>query len=312
MPVDSEFHISARIANIRRGLLLRSNSILVTVYGDAIAPRHQSVWLGSLVELVQMFGLSARLVRTSASRLTAADWLVATRLGRRSYYGLSELGLLRVRHADRRIWELNSSKWDGRWTLVILDSTMRASTRQHLKRALLWESFGQLANGVFAHPRVDHHSLGEILAAAGAQQQVAVLSARNMAAYSRAPLQTIVRETFKSDAVEAAWKQFVARFAPVTAELRTISPAEAFFIRTLLIHEYRRVLLRDPHLPEALLPAGWPGVNARQLFERLYQKLLRASEQFLQAHVDAADGPLKKTPRAIVSRLADVALTAAT
>jgi phenylacetic acid degradation operon negative regulatory protein len=41
-------------------------------------------------------------------------------------------------------------------------------------------------------------------------------------------------------------------------------------VRTLLIHEYRRVLLRDPNLPEALLPAGWPGLQARALCESLY------------------------------------------
>jgi phenylacetic acid degradation operon negative regulatory protein len=105
-------------------------------------------------------------VRTSASRLKGDDWFEATRIGRRSYYGLSDLGLLRVRHADRRIYDFNLSGWDGRWTLVILNSAMRSSARQHLERELLWESFGRLASGVFAHPNADTDSLREILAAA--------------------------------------------------------------------------------------------------------------------------------------------------
>jgi phenylacetic acid degradation operon negative regulatory protein len=33
-------------------------------------------------------------------------------------------------------------------------------------------------------------------------------------------------------------------------------------VRTLLIHAYRRVLLRDPLLPAALLPLDWPGAAA--------------------------------------------------
>lgn len=304
MSRDTEFQISPAVARIGRGLVLRSSSVLITVYGDAIAPRAQSVWLGSLIPLVRMFGLSARLVRTSASRLTAADWLVARRIGRRSYYGLSDLGVLRVRHAERRIYEFSLPQWDGRWTLVVMDNAIKASARQHLKRELLWESFGQLAAGVFAHPHVDHHSLREIVAAAGAQELVAVLSAESIDAYSRTPLQTIMRETFRQPAVERSWKQFIDRFAPVAAELPALTPAEAFFARTLLIHEYRRVLLRDPNLPEALLPAGWPGAQARQLCERLYRRLLGASEQFLQAHVETADGPLMKTPQAIMRRLA--------
>lgn len=300
----ADFHISPKIARIQRGLILRSNSVLITVYGDAIAPREQSVWLGSLIALVQMFGLSARLVRTSASRLTSDEWFVATRIGRRSYYGLSDVGLLRVRHADRRIYEFNLPQWDGCWTLVVLDNAMRASMRQHLKRELLWESFGQLAPGIFAHPHVDHRSLQEIVAAAKAQELVAVLSAQSIDAYSRKPLQAIMHDTFNLEKVALAWKQFIARFSPVCAELAGLTPAEAFFVRTLLIHEYRRVLLRDPNLPEALLPAGWPGLQARQLCEDLYRSLLAGSEQFLQAHVDTMDGPLVKTPRAITRRLA--------
>lgn len=299
----SDSQISASVTRVRRDLVLRANSVLITLYGDAIAPRRQSVWLGSLITLMELFGLSPRLVRTSAFRLTADDWFVATRIGRRSYYGLSEVGLQRVQHADRRIYEFNLPAWDGRWTLVILDSNMRASARQHLKRELLWESFGQLSPNVFAHPHVDHRSLEEILKAARAEEQVAILSAESIESYSRKPLQTIMHDTFKLTQVEHAWKQFIARFAPVAAELEGLSPAEAFFVRTLLIHEYRRVLLRDPNLPEALLPADWPGVRGRKLCETLYRGLLSGSEQFLSAQVETSDGPLAKTPRAITRRL---------
>jgi phenylacetic acid degradation operon negative regulatory protein len=304
MSHDCELHISAKTARISRGLLPRSNSLLITLFGDAIAPRGQSIWLGSLIDLAQLFGLSARLVRTSASRLKADDWFVATRIGRRSFYGLSERGQLRVQHADRRIYDFNLARWDGRWTLVVLNNTMRASARQHLERELLWESFGRVATGVFAHPHADHDALREILAAAHAQDLVAVLSAESIDAFSSGSLPSIVRETFRQAAVEGAWKQFIARFAPVADETHALNPAEAFFVRTLLIHEYRRVVLRDPNLPQALLPSGWPGIEARRLCERLYQKLLGPSEKFLQAHVQTADGVLTRTPRAIVKRLA--------
>jgi phenylacetic acid degradation operon negative regulatory protein len=303
MSREPGFQISPKVARLGRGLVLRSRSILVTVFGDSIAPRAQAIWLGSLIDLVRMFGISPRLVRTSASRLKADDWFVATRIGRRSYYGLSELGHWRVRHGDRRIWDFNRPDWDGRWTLVVLDSAIRASARQHLERELVWQSFGRLAAGVFAHPHADHHCLAEIVATRRAQDFVAVLSAESMEAYSSKPLQTIMRETFRQAAVETAWKEFVHRFSPVAAELPALTPAEAFFVRTLLIHEYRRVLMRDPNLPEALLPSAWPGVQARQLCERLYRKLLAPSERFLQAHVQTAEGPLMKTPRAIISRL---------
>ena len=303
MPLTPTEHISPEIAKLRRGLVLRSNSLLITVYGDAIAPRHQSVWLGSLIELMRLFDLSPRLVRTSAFRLTADEWFAVTRTGRCSYYGLSEVGLLRVQHADRRIYEFTLPAWNGRWTLVLLNAGMRASMRQFLKRELMWESFGQLAPNVFAHPHVDHQSLQEILRATKAQEQVAVLSAQSLESYGHKPLQTIMHDTFKLDRVEQAWLQFIARFAPVVPALAKLSQAEAFFVRTLLIHEYRRVLLRDPDLPAALLPANWPGIQARELCEVLYRGVLLESEKFLCAHIQTADGLLAKTPKEIKQRL---------
>lgn len=299
--VDSQ--ISPKVYRIRKGLLLRANSLVITVYGDAIAPREQAIWLGSLIALAELFGLSSRLVRTSAFRLAADDWLDVERVGRRSYYGLSDVGLLRVQHADRRIYEFNLPQWDGRWTLAVLDGSMRASKRLDLKRELLWESFGQLAPNVFAHPHADHQSLREILKAANAEETVAVLSAESIGAYSRKPLQVIMKDTFKLEHVEQSWKQFIARFSPLVSIHRSLTPVESFFVRTLLIHEYRRVLLRDPNLPEALLPENWPGLHARHLCEELYGKLLAPSELFLQSHVETADGALVKTPRAITRRL---------
>jgi len=300
---SSDAEISPQLAQLRRGLVLRANSVLITIYGDAIAPRRQAVWLGSLIRLVEPFGISSRLVRTSAFRLTADEWLTATRAGRRSYYRLSDAGLLRVQHADRRIYDFNLPSWDGRWTLVLLERDMRSSLFQRLKRELLWESFGQLMPGIYAHPHADHLSLKEILRAAGAEEHVAVLSAQSLDAYARKPLQTIMHDTFKLDAVGPAWQQFVGRFEPAVQQLDALTQAEAFFLRTLLIHEYRRVLLRDPNLPAALLPADWPGVRARDLCEVIYRGVLAKSEQYLCTRMEAMDGPIAKTPKQISHRL---------
>jgi len=43
--------ISPVVARLQKGLALRSNSLLVTVFGDAFAPRRQSISLSSLIGL---------------------------------------------------------------------------------------------------------------------------------------------------------------------------------------------------------------------------------------------------------------------
>ncbi|WP_432261052.1 phenylacetic acid degradation operon negative regulatory protein PaaX [Cupriavidus sp. TMH.W2] len=284
--------VSPRVTRLARGLKLGANSLLVTLFGDVVAPRPQAVWLGSLIRLAAPFGINDRLVRTATFRLTADDWLAATRIGRRSYYGLSEAGLQRVLHAGKRIYAGEAPEWDGRWTLVLARSDVRATIRQRLKRELLWEGFGAIAPGVLAHPNADLASLREIVQATHAQEYVAVMEARSLEAFSPRPLQVLMQQTFKLGDVAAAWQALLRRFSPLLDEAAQLAPADAFFLRTLLVHEYRRVLLRDPNLPEVLLPADWPGRTARGLCSAMYLALLDASEDYLRRNVEAAHGPL--------------------
>ncbi len=63
-----------------------------------------------------------------------------------------------------------------------------------------------------------------------------------------------------------------------------------FLLRVLLIHDYRRLLLRDPELPEVLLPSDWPGQTARLSCRELYRRLAEPSEWHLDTHMRLADG----------------------
>lgn len=294
--------LSPRVARLARGLKLGANSLLVTLFGDVVAPRPQAIWLGSLIRLAAPFGINDRLVRTATFRLTADDWLSATRIGRRSYYGLSEAGLQRVLHAGKRIYAGEAPEWNGRWTLVMVRGDVRATIRQRLKRELLWEGFGAIAPGVLAHPNADLSSLREIVQAARAQEYVAVMEASSLEAFSLRPLQALMHQTFKLGDVAAAWQALLRRFSPLAEDAAQLAPADAFFVRTLLVHEYRRVLLRDPNLPDVLLPLDWPGRTARGLCSTLYLALLDASEDHLHRVVEVADGSLLNAGRVLRKR----------
>lgn len=294
--------VSASVAQLAKGLKLGAGSLLVTMYGDVIAPRPQAPWLGSLIELSAPFGLSNRLVRTAIFRLAADDWLEAIKVGRKSYYGLSEAGLLRVQHAGKRIYAGVSPAWDGKWTLVTLRNDTKASMRQHLRRELLWEGFGPVAPGVFAHPNADHGSLAEILDAAAAKEHAAVMLAKSVTAFSRRPLELLIHQTFRLKEVEQAWQAYVRRFAPWVDDAASLSPADAFFVRILLIHEYRRVLLRDPGLPDELLPVDWPGRDARVGTGALYAELLPASETYLRECMETEAGAFQSPDRLLKDR----------
>jgi phenylacetic acid degradation operon negative regulatory protein len=105
-----------------------------------------------------------------------------------------------------------------------------------------------------------------------------------------------------------AYLKFMKTFEPLRGWIgrrERLSDVDAFTARILLIHYYRRVVLRDPLLPPALLPADWPGRAARQLCGEIYRGLLPASEQWLDRNGTNENGPLPAAGDALTRRFGD-------
>src|SRR5262245_30400059 len=97
-------YIDQWIADYREQRPARANSLIITIYGDFIAPHGGTIWLGSVIKLVEPLGLNERVVRTSVYRLSQEKWLVSQQIGRKSYYSLTASGRKRFEHAYRRIY----------------------------------------------------------------------------------------------------------------------------------------------------------------------------------------------------------------
>jgi phenylacetic acid degradation operon negative regulatory protein len=263
----------------------RSKSLVMTIFGDAIAPHGARLWLGSLIELVAPMGVTDRLVRTSVFRLAQEGWLVASREGRRSSYALLPEARPRFERANRRIYAPPGLDWDGRWTLVMapngsIDAGLRAAVRKELE----WEGYAMLAPGLLAHPAADPAPLAEILERIGGTGKIFVCSAAELPGAGSRPLGELVREGWDLSAVAADYRRFIDEFTPLLALLRAepdITPEAAFVARSLLIHAYRRVQLHDPMLPLELLPAPWPGTEAYALAQAIYRLTWARAEAHL-------------------------------
>ncbi|MEP7244696.1 MAG: phenylacetic acid degradation operon negative regulatory protein PaaX, partial [Gammaproteobacteria bacterium] len=141
----------ALVARFQRQRPVRSGSLLITLLGDAIAPRGGIVTLGSLIRLAAPFAMPERLVRTSVGRLAKEGWLTARREGRQSEYVLTEHGRSRFAEATERIYSQGPQSWNGEWTLLLLPPGPRAK-REHVRAEMQWLGFGQISPGVLAHP----------------------------------------------------------------------------------------------------------------------------------------------------------------
>jgi phenylacetic acid degradation operon negative regulatory protein len=259
---------------------LRGGSLLITIFGDAIAPRGGAVTLGSLIDLTRPFGLAERLVRTSVARLAAEGWLAATRHGRRSEYRLTDSGRKLFAEATRRIYGVNPSSWSGQWTLAVLPPAGGAS-RGNVREELRWLGFGQLSPGVYAHPACTLEEARGWLVTLGCASRCWLFKSTTEGLEAD---RRLAAEGWNLGEIGRRYRRFRDTFAPLRAAVSgsdSLAPQAAFLVRTLLIHEYRKIHLQDPLLPPALLPAEWVGTEAYELTATLYAAVFTAAERFL-------------------------------
>ena len=289
---------------------LRAGSLIVTLFGDSLLPRGGTIALGSLIELAAPFGLNERLVRTATARLAQDGWLTARRVGKRSEYRLTEDGRLQFADATERIYGEAGANWSGRWTLLVLPS-LPSAQRRRLRLELAWLGYGELSSGVFAHPQV--RARGSVdtsdTRAVGGQPTwpggTLVFDA-DLAAPATAG--ALIAKGWDLKALAQRYGAFAGRFERVLAALREpLDPTTAFVLRTLLIHEYRRLHLRDPLLPERLLPPEWPGTRAALVCRTLYAAVFAASETYLSRVGAQLAGALPPADRAVLERFGGIA-----
>jgi phenylacetic acid degradation operon negative regulatory protein len=271
----------------------RTGSIVVTVFGDAIVPRGGSVWLGTLLEFFEQLDIDASVVRTAMSRLTADGWFERNRIGRNSFYRLVQSGRQTFDIATKHIYGPPASDWTGRFELLLIgNGGDRDAAREALKNA----GFGTPLPGVWVAPSgvpIPEEAKGAIRLEVSAEDD----SGRRL-----------LSESWPLERTAAAYLKFLKTFAPLSDWLgrgEALSGIDAFTARILLIHHYRRVVLRDPLLPNALLPKDWPGQVARKLCGDIYRGLLPASEQWLDRHATNESGPLPAPGGALARRFTD-------
>jgi len=282
------------VSEFRTRPTIRAGSLIVTVFGDAISPRGGTVWVGSLIRVLADLGINERLVRTSVFRLTRDDWLNVDQVGRRSYYNLSDRGRQRFEQATARIYGDPRQTWSGDWCLILL-AGLDAELKDTVRKELGWLGFGAISNNVLAHPTPDIPVVEATLKRAGIDRQLVVMQGRTLGKKQDDAMRALVHKSWNLDEIDRRYALFVDQFRPVFRAVQKSRQPDtklAFQIRTLLIQEYRSILLRDPLLPAEMLPAGWNGTAAYQLCRNLYRLVYAPADAFMTGELETADGPL--------------------
>jgi phenylacetic acid degradation operon negative regulatory protein len=268
---------------------VHARSALFDLYGDHLRARGGQAPVAAIVRLLAPLDIAAPAVRTAVSRMVRQGWLEPVRLRSGRGYGLTPRARQRLDDAAARIYRTRSGSWEGTWDLLVLDPLGQRSRRDRVRSGLSFLGYAPLSDSTwispFASPEVD-----ELL---GAEQAGFV----RMRASDDRPAERACRawdlETLS--AAYTTWCEFArALLTDPASHLAGIARAgedeRAFAVRSVLVHEWRKFLFTDPGLPGELLPSGWPGREAAELFDREAARLLPAASRFVDACL-AASGP---------------------
>jgi phenylacetic acid degradation operon negative regulatory protein len=264
-----------------------ARSLLLTVVGEFVHPRHESVWTGTLLEAMAALGVEEKSARQALTRTANEGLLTSTRHGRRVLWELTEDGAALLEEGTRRIYGFMRERhpWDGRWLVltVAIPETQR-QLRHRLRTRLTWLGLGSPTSGLWVSPAsgkandvhaairelgLEHNAYAWIGPASGIGDESRLLAA----AWDLAD-------------VEDRYLEFLEAFETRRAD----DAREAFVAQVEMVQEWRRFPFLDPDLPAELLDHDWPGPRAAAAFHDRHARWHRLAQAEWD-RLDTAGGP---------------------
>lgn len=273
---------------------MHARSALFDLYGDHLRTRGGRAPVAALVRMLSPLDITPAAVRTAVSRMVRQGWLAPVRLPGGRGYALTNRARHRLDDAAARIYRTREAPWDGTWDLLVLEPVGNRAARERVRAGLGFLGYAPLSESTWISPYVSPEAMGLLdTEHAGAarfrarDEEPAVRAARAW------DLDTL-------GAAYAAWHRDATKLVTDPASvLGGAQPAGtdelAFAVRSLLVHEWRKFLFRDPGLPAELLPADWPGHAAARFFDEEAARLLPAASRFVDDCLARAE-PRSRTP----------------
>lgn len=264
---------------------VRARSAVFDVYGDHLASRDYWAPVSGIITLLQACQIAPPATRTAVSRMTSQGWLQpVTRHGVRGY-AATQVARHRLVEASGRIYRRGPADWDGRWHVVVTDRPADRPQRDRVTATLGYLGYGRIAPQTWL--------------AAGAAPELATSLAALQIGYSAfttsdlADPQTVVARTWDLTDLADSYREFTRDAEQLRQEASSgWSPERAYAVRSDLVHRWRKFLFRDPALPPRVLPPGWPGQSARNVFLEVADQLLPPARIFVTKALAVAGAPI--------------------
>ncbi|HEX6515793.1 MAG TPA: PaaX family transcriptional regulator C-terminal domain-containing protein [Nocardioidaceae bacterium] len=272
---------------------MHARSALFDLYGDHLRTRGGRAPVAALVRMLAPLDITPAAVRTAVSRMVRQGWLEPVNLAGGRGYALTERARQRLDDAASRIYRTREAAWDGTWDMLVLEPVPNRAARERVRAGLGFLGYAPLSESTWISPYASPEAM-QVLGAEHAR--AARFQARDDDPAARAAR---AWDLGTLGAAYAAWHRDAVKLVTDPASVLGDVPAgeeeQAFAVRSLLVHEWRKFLFRDPGLPAELLPADWPGHAAASLFDEQTARLLPAASRFVDGCL-AQDRPRARTP----------------
>lgn len=264
---------------------MKARALVFDLFGDYLRYRGGDVRLRHLVELMACFDVPETTVRVTVARLRKEGWLTSRRDGRETVYALSDAAWRLLDEGRDRIFGRVRGPWDGQWHMVIYSvPEADRGLRERLRKKLAWFGFGALSTSVWlsAHDRTGH------VVRAFADEPAVRLDVFHSRSAGPAADRDIAARAWDLQHLDADYRALLGRYQPKLAAYRSgeLRGRAALAERIGLVHDYRRFPFRDPDLPLELLPEGWHGRRAHDVFLEAHDLLREPAVR----HVDEVVG----------------------
>ncbi|MGF7122315.1 PaaX family transcriptional regulator [Rhodococcus sp. AG1013] len=247
-------------------------SLLLAFLGMHLLWKPIAISGASIVEVFGWLDVGQSATRSLLARMTDRRLLERHKLGRKTYYALTEHGTSVLEDGSKKVWRgVGDADWDGLWTTVALSVPEDSRHLRHRARSRLsWAGFGNTASGLWVAPR--RHEVATILGPEFADVDLTVLVGRVIPPTTD---EALVTSAFDLDEIAARYTGFTSRWQ--NQDTSGPTREHAFATRVRLQAEWLSITRTDPLLPIPLLPDNWPAGDAERLFRILDATLDRAS-----------------------------------
>lgn len=286
----------------------RAKSLIITFFGDMVFPYGGTIWLGSLVKFMEEFGISEKLTRTSIFRLTKEGWLSSKKIGRESYYSLSDLAIDRFLKAHYTVYAYDEQENDSDW-IVLLTNGVMAAKEIELSKTLKKEGFANPSKHLYIHPHYRMEYIQDILIKSTLQNEVLLIKGPLQMPMTKEVVKDMAHTYWDLQDIEERYQDFITKFRKVFS-LKTpidqFTQKQCFILRILLIHKYRRALLFDPKLGNDLVSTDWLGKSSSSLVESIYENIHNQANEYVKDNLLTIGGNTPKLEKFYFNRFGGI------